>query len=349
MTHHDDSTGSINGTEGSTGAGTSSKLLVAGGAAVGAVALWQFLIGRRVRPLAPPIAGEALDFTWRGHRVAYTKLGAGAPMILVHGIHAAAWSHEWRRVAEGLARHHTVYALDLLGFGRSDRPALRYTAALYLSLVDDFARRVVGEPAALVATSLAGAWAIALGARDAERFPALVLVGPTGLTRLNTPSLGGGSVARGIVETPLLGQALWNALVSRPSLRRFLGSSYAGKSLVDDELLEACWQAAHQRGARHAPASFIGHLLDVDAREPFRRLTQPTFVMWGEQAAAAPVDEIRPFMAARPDLEYVILDPAGDLVHDERPTDFVRLVTEFLARAGHGTTRASGREPRRVA
>jgi pimeloyl-ACP methyl ester carboxylesterase len=324
-------------------------------ATVGSLALWQFLIGRRVKPLASPLGGEALDFEWRGHRVAYTKLGAGSPVILVHGIHAAGWSYEWRRVADGLARNHTVYAIDLLGFGRSARPNLRYTAALYLSLVDDFARRVVRRPAALVATSLAAAYAIALGARDPERFPALVLVGPTGLTRLNTP-LKGTSVARGIVQTPLVGTALWNALVSRPSMRRFLRMSYADKTRVDAELLEAYWQAAHQRGAKHAPASFVGHLLDLDVREPFHRLTQPTFVLWGEQAAAAPVEEIRPFMSSRPDVEYVILDPAGDLVHDERPNDFVRLVSEFLARAGHVGTpsevpSAPGApgEPRRVA
>lgn len=311
-----------------------------------ASSLWQAVTTPRVRPLAPSIEGEQLTFAWRGHRVAYTRLGQGSPVILVHGIHATAWSHEWRRVAADLARHHTVYAVDLLGFGRSDRPALRYTAALYVSLLDDFARRAVGQPAALVASSRSAAWAIALGARDAARFPALVLVAPTGLTRLDASAPGRTTLARDVVAAPLLGHGVWSSLVSRSSLRQLLRTSYADKSLVTDELVEACWQAAHQRGARHAPASFIGHLLDLDVREPFRRLTQPTFILWGEQAAANPVDEIRPFMAARRDLRYVILDPAGDFPHDERPADFVRLVTEFLASAGH---RLQKTEPSRAA
>ena len=256
-------------------------------------------------------------------------------MILVHGIHAAASSWEWRRVADELAKEHTVYALDLLGFGRSDRPALRYTAALYVSLLDDFARRVVAAPAALVATSLSAAYAIALGARDAARFPALVLVAPTGLTRLEGAPSGRSTLSRDLVATPRVGHTLWNALVSRPSLRTFLRACYADKSLVTNEMIEAHWQAAHQKGARHAPASFIGNLLDLDVREPLRRLTQPTLVLWGEKATFAPVDEIRPFMAARRDFRYAILDPAGDLPHDERPQEFVRLVTDFLDKAGH--------------
>lgn len=331
---------------------TLSRRLVASGAVTaGAVALWNLLTGRRVRPLLPAIEGEQLTFEWRGRRIAYTRVGAGSPVILIHGIHAAASSHEWRHVAADLAMRHTVYALDLLGFGRSDRPAMRYTAALYVSLLDDFARRVVVEPAALVATSLSAAYAIALAARDAARFRALVLVAPTGLTRLDSPGQGGASVMRRLLSIPLLGGSVWNALVARPTLRRVLHASYADKARVTDDLVEAHWQATHQRGARHAPAAFAGHLLDLDVREPFRRLTQPTLILWGEQAVTIPVDEVRPFMASRPDFGYVILDPAGDLPHDERPADFVRLVSEFLARVGHAPRPAegTGTEPRLVA
>ena len=326
------------------------RLFLVGGATLdAATSMWNAVTGPRVRPLAPPIAGEQGSFQWRGHRIAWTRVGTGSPVILVHGIHATASSHEWRRVAADLARQHTVYALDLLGFGRSDRPTLRYTAALYVSLLDDFARRVVAQPAALVATSRSAAYAITLGARDAARFPALVLVAPTGLTRIDAPTPGRTTLTRDMVAAPVLGHGLWSSMVSRSSLRAFLKASYADKGLVTEELVEAHWQAAHQRGARHAPASFVGHLLDLDVREPFRRLTQPTFILWGEQASASPVDEIRPFMATRPDFAYVILDPAGDVPHDERPADFVRLVTEFLDRAGHTSHETSGTGPRRVA
>jgi pimeloyl-ACP methyl ester carboxylesterase len=330
------------------GARLGATFVAALGAGFGLAVLWKAIAARRVRPLAPPIDGEQATFAWRGHRVAYTRLGEGAPVILVHGIHAAAWSQEWRRVAADLARNHTVYVIDLLGFGRSDRPALRYTAALYVSLLDDFARRVVGEPAALVATSLSAAYAVALGARDAARFPALVLVAPTGLSRPVTPPPARTTLARDVVATPLVGHTVWNALASRTTLRRLLRASYADKTLVTDAVVDTAWQAAHQRGARHAPASFMCHLLDLDVREPFRRLTQPTLVLWGEKATTAPVDEIRPFMAARRDFTYVILDPAGDLPHDERPEEFTRLVTEFLDRSGHRPRRSKS-EPRRVA
>ncbi len=96
--------------------------LMAGGAAVGAAAVFNALVSRGIEPLENLLAGEEGWFDWRGRRIFFTRRGTGTggvPLLLVHGIHAAASSYEWRANVHELARTHTVYALDLLGFGRS--------------------------------------------------------------------------------------------------------------------------------------------------------------------------------------------------------------------------------------
>src|SRR4051812_34975110 len=98
------------------------KLAMSGGAALGVAAIYNALVRRHVSTLDNLIGGEEGWFKWRGHRVAYTVRGHGPPLLLVHSLHAAAWSYEWRANADALARYHTVYTIDLLGFGRSDRP-----------------------------------------------------------------------------------------------------------------------------------------------------------------------------------------------------------------------------------
>src|SRR5207247_10132429 len=95
-----------------------------------------------------------------------TKRGSGAPILLIDGIHAAAGSYEWRNKVDAVAGAKTVYTIDLLGFGMSDRPAIRYSARLYISLISDFVSRVIDEPTVLAASSLSGAYAIVLAARD---------------------------------------------------------------------------------------------------------------------------------------------------------------------------------------
>jgi len=138
------------------------------------------------------------------------------------------------------------------------------------------------------------------------------------------------------VDTPVVGTAVFNGLVSQRSIRTFLETSYADDSLVTDAMVDVYYRAAHQPGARHAPAAFVGQQLNVDVRDALRRLVQPALLAWGEQAVMAPVEEMRGFLSLKPDFEPVIFAPAGDLPHDERPAEFNEAVSAFLARADQG-------------
>jgi pimeloyl-ACP methyl ester carboxylesterase len=308
------------------------KILLSGGALVGAAAAYNALARKGIDKLTNLIGGDEGGFEWRGRRISFTRRGSGPPILLVHGIHAAAWSYEWHDNVDYLARGNTVYTIDLLGFGRSDRPAIRYSARLYISLISDFVAQVIGAPCILVATSLSGAYAIALGARDPERFPALALIAPTGLVRLNKEAGVTNEAGRLAVEAPVLGTAMFNALVSKRSIRYYLEKTYADDSIVTDDLVDIYYWTAHQRGARHAPAAFISGNLNIDVRHALRRLTQPTLLVWGEEGAAAPIEEYRGFRAIKPDLELAVLTPAGDLPHDERPDDFNVILSTWLNR-----------------
>ncbi len=308
------------------------KILLSGGALVGAAAAYNAFARKDVDKLSNLIGGEEGGFEWRGRRIAFTRRGSGPPILLVHGIHAAAWSYEWHDNVDYLAKNNTVYTIDLLGFGRSDRPAIRYSARLYISLISDFAHQVIGEPCVLVATSLAGAYAIVLGARDPERFPALALIAPTGLVRLNKPGGVTNEAGRLAVEAPVIGTAMFNALVSKRSLRYYLEKTYSDNTIVTDDLIDIYYWASHQQGARHAPAAFLSGQLNIDVRQALRRLTQPALLVWGEEGSAAPIEEYRGFRAIKPDLELAVMTPAGDLPHDEQPDDFNVILSTWLNR-----------------
>ena len=305
---------------------------MSGGALLGAAAAYNAFARKGVDKLTNLIGGEEGGFDWRGRRISFTKRGNGPPILLVHGIHAAAWSYEWHDNVDYLARTNTVYTVDLLGFGRSDRPAVRYSARLYISLISDFVDRVVGDPCVLVATSLSGAYAIVLGARDPQRFPAVALVSPTGLVRLNRTSGIAGEAGQLAVYAPIVGTAMFNALVSRRSIRSYLEKTYADDSIVTDELVEIYYWTSHQRGARHAPAAFISGHLNIDVRQALRRLSQPALLIWGEEGTTPPVEESRSFRAIKPDIEMAVLSPAGDLPHDEQPDDFNVILSTWLNR-----------------
>ena len=313
------------------------RALLAGGAAIGAAATLNALASRGVAPLENLIGGDEGWFEWRGRRIFFThrksRARAGRPVLLLHGIHTAAWSYEWRSNVEALAESRDVYAMDLLGFGMSDRPQARYSARLYSRLIDDFARQKIGSPATLIASSLTAAYAAVLGARDPGQYPSLVLIEPTGLVRRNGAATAGGDLARLVVDAPLVGAAVFNTVASRRSLRYWLERAYVDLAFVTPDLVSNYHRAAHQPGARHAPAAFLSGHLNLDVRSAVRRLRQPVLLVWGEQAVETPVEDARGFLALNPEIQLTILDPAGMMPHDEQAAEFNSVVTRFLADA----------------
>lgn len=311
------------------------RILGAGISVAGGMTLFNFIEGQRAGELASELPGRTNYWASPYGRVFYKTLGAGEPVTLLHGFNAAASSYEMRQQVDPLSQRFRVIAPDWLGFGLSDRPALVYTADMYIDLLEGFLRQAVGEPTHVVASSLAGAYVIALAARAPQLFRRLVLVAPTGLVSLaDRPDEFQGGLRR-LVVSPLLGTTLFNALVTRPSLRYFLGQQgYADPAHITDAIVDAHYAAAHQPGARHAPASFISGHLNLSVRRTWPQISQPALLVWGKNATSTPVGDAQAFLALRPEVRLEVFDQARLLPHDEHAARFNALVMEFLSH-GH--------------
>jgi pimeloyl-ACP methyl ester carboxylesterase len=317
------------------------KAAAAGGAALGAAALYNVTASHRIATLDNLLGGESQETTWRGHRVAYTRHGAGTPVLLLHGIYAGASSYEWRHTVDALAEQHTVYALDLLGFGRSARPNLRYTPALYQAFLADVMAKLGHGPLAVVASSLSAAHVVALAARDPRHIAALALIEPAGVGQLREASSTGQAATQLLLDAPIVGTAIYNALTSPASVREFLEESYANDRLVTDELVEDYVQNARQPGAKHAVAAFVGGRLNVDIRNALRRVRHPMLILWGDQARMNSVQNAHAFRVLKPEAEWVLISEAGDLPHDEQPERTNEAILRFLDRLRKSTSRTS--------
>ncbi|ELY50790.1 alpha/beta fold hydrolase [Natronococcus jeotgali] len=293
---------------------------------VGAAALGNRLLKRRASEFDHRLAGIERTYRWRGMEASYTV--AGDPddeeMLLLHGIHAGASSYEFEPIVERLAENYRVVAVDLPGFGRSERPPLVYSAGLYADFIRDFAADVTDEPI-VVASSLTGAFAV--DAADESEFAHLVLIGPTADTGDERPWL------RTLIRSPVVGTTLFNLLASKPSIRYFYDrDGYYDPDRIDEEEVEYAWTSAHQPGARYAPASFASGTLDpdFDLQTELAALETPTTLVWGRDAELVPLREGRT-LADAADLDLVVIDYATQLPHAEHPEKFVEyLTTELL-------------------
>lgn len=308
------------------------KLAAAAGAVVGGAAVANAAVSRFAPKLEPWYEGEAGVYFWKGHRIAYSVRGAGPDVLLVHGIHAAASSFEWRRNVEHFSRQFRVTSLDLLGFGLSDRPSIAYTAETYIGLMRDFVRDVLPGPPAIVASSLSAAHAVSTAFRDPTILAGLVLVNPVGLGRLHEPAGPLEMALHGAFEVPVVGQALYNVLVSEASIRYYLREQvYANPDAVDPEMVSHMYATSHQPGARHAPAAFIGGALNCAIDGIVPRISVPTLVVVGANARFGATADAEALSRLNPDIRVRTLDDSGLLPHDERSDLFNELVTQFLA------------------
>lgn len=277
----------------------------------------------------PPLDREQASYRWRGFDVAYTELGDpdDPDLVALHGVNAAGSSHEFREVVDELAEEYHVIAPDLPGFGGSDRPPLLYSGSLYVAFLTDFLREMADDPT-VVAASLTGGYAV----QAAEDAPVseLVLVCPTAQAMP-----GRRTWLRSVLRSPLLGEAVYNALTATPSIRWFLRDhGFAREESVTEEWVAYDWQTAHQPGGRYAPASFVSGFLnlDTDLGADLAGLDVPTTVVWGSEARM-PEPSYGRELADGADCEFVAIERTDLLPHAEEPAEFLGVLERRLATA----------------
>jgi len=303
---------------------------VAGAAALGAGALVAANRGLRSDgELESPLNGDTGTYRWRGMDVRYTEAGdPEAPdLVLLHGINAAGSSGEWRAVFDELAEEYHVVAPDLPGYGRSDRPPLRYSAALYEDFVHDFLAEF--KLPGVVASSLTGAYAVA-AARDVA-VDRLLLVCPVTVAGPDPakPRL------RELLRAPVVGEAAFNLLTTKPAIRYFNADhGYYDADAVSDEWIDYERRTTHAENARFAPASFVSGYLnsELDLGAALAELDAPTTIAWGRDADVTPLSIGRD-LADEADCRLVVFDRAKLLPHVEYPDEFVDVTREALAAA----------------
>ncbi|HEX3550617.1 MAG TPA: alpha/beta fold hydrolase [Candidatus Elarobacter sp.] len=305
--------------------------LLAGAGVTGALAATNRALGNAPLP-TNALGGTRVPWTWRGAEIFATAAGAGAPIILVHGVGTGASSYEFRRLFPLLAQNRRAVAVDLLGCGLSDRPRRPYTAELFVEQIVDAVDALAGEPAAVVASGHGAAFAIRAAARAGGRITNVAAIVPTGLSA--APERGRAGALTALFRAPVLGETAYNALASRASIRWTLEHyAYGDPSHVTAEVVDHYYAVAHQPGARYVPAALFGGALDCDVARDLPFLDVPLQVLWGEKAPASnPRRDADEFVRLARDARLATFANSGTLPHDEEPAAVADALESFLRR-----------------
>jgi pimeloyl-ACP methyl ester carboxylesterase len=283
------------------------------------------------QPLESVLPGEDRLYKWTFGHVFYKVIGEenSPPLVLLHAPGIGSSAYEMRAIMQSLAQHYRVYALDLLGFGLSDRPAIDYTGDVYIQLCRDFLTDVVARPATLMASGLSCNYAVTV-AESTESTPSLcerlVLISPLSLFEYQQPPTW---LVR-VLQNRAVAIALYAFLTTRFVLRNVIGwQRRLDYKQISKEELDDAFANAHQFGAQHASLAQLAGRLYVGSKSG-SAIQQPTLIIWGVHALNRMRDSINQH-AISAQTQVVLVQDAGVRAHEEAPGKVVANVLEWAA------------------
>ena len=273
----------------------------------------------------------------------HTYGGNGSPVLFVHGLGSSGYI-EWRFNLERVAARHAVYAPDLPGFGRSDKPAAaRYGVAFFARTVVRYMQEVGLRSAAVVGASLGGRVALELTLKHPRRVTKLALVNALGLGRPKIQphyplaalpgvgELGMRAARRGLAVAP--------AAVIRRVAARLANVDTELDRLMDDTYVEHLKEMYAAEGYPEAYLATVRSLITLetilgahDLTRQLHRIHVPVLLVWGANDQLFPVEHATRAHRELDDSRLVVVEGAGHTPQAERPDQFNRALLAFLAR-----------------
>ncbi len=287
---------------------------------------------------SPSVTLEKLVWTWRGHKIQYTLMGTGRPLVLVHGF-GASIGH-WRKNIPVLAdAGYRVFALDLLGFGGSDKAIINYSVEVWVELLKDFWEAHIQEPAVFIGNSIGALLSLIVLAEHPEITAGGVLINSAGGLshrphELNPPLRIVMAAFNKFVRSPITGKFVYNRIRQKSQIRRTLYQVYRHREAVTDELVDILYTPSCDPGAQEVFASILTAPPGPSPEELLPNIQRPLLVIWGADDPWTPITGAKIYEQAREngkDIKIIPIPNAGHCPHDEVPDIVNAHIVAWLA------------------
>jgi len=272
-----------------------------------------------------------------GVGLAYHEHGQGRPLVLVHGL--AACSASWHETASLLSRDFRCIAVDLMGFGHSDKPVGEsYTLERQAELLQLFLVELALEDAVLIGHSYGGGVCLSALREPCPRVSALVLVdsicypqpAPIPFRLLGFPVLG--PLALYLVPKSWVAGAVF-------------GNAYGDRTAPAPELVAANALALASASGRHALIQTVRALVarPIEPLANYSRLSLPTLIIWGRRDRLVPIALGQQLASEIPGVKLAAFDTCGHLPQEESPRETAEVIARFVGEMPSGPTGSYGR------
>lgn len=275
---------------------------------------------------------NGLRYEWRFGDIFYTVQGSGKPVLLIHDLSCGSSDIEWKYIVKEYAKTNQVYTIDLLGCGRSDKPSITYTNYLYVQLITDFVKHVIGHRTDVIATGLSTSFVLMACYNDNTIFDKLLFINPNNLLHNNQEITIYEKSLKKLIELPDIGTLIYN-IVNRKTkyVKRFKTEYYHNTYAVRGSLIQAYYDSSHygEMSSKYLLASLNSNYLCANVTRALKDINNSIFIL-GSEFEPNIKETIADYTEINPSIETSILKDLKHLPQLEKPTEVFQAIKIYL-------------------
>lgn len=271
-------------------------------------------------------------YSWTNGNIFYSKTGEGSPILLLHDANASASSVEWTKLVRRLEKKHTVYCLDLLGCGRSDKPAIEYTNYLYVQMITAFVKDVIGQKTTVAASNLSASFVTMANHMDDTLFDKMILINPVSLKQLDIIPDDLSKWKKHMVELPFIGTFIYNMMTTPKQIDYEFRTRYFERpQFISSNLEEVYYESAHTNGSngKYLYSSMLGNYLNNGISHAVRSLSTPTLII-GSKELKHNMHTLDDYHKVNPKIEIIRINNGNLYPHMEVPEKIASVIEDYI-------------------
>ncbi len=271
-------------------------------------------------------------YEWRFGKIRYMKKGSGFPLLLLHDFTVGSSAFEFHKIIDELSLNYEVYAIDLLGYGLSDKPNLTYTNYLYVQLIIDFIKNVITKKTNIVATGDSIQIALMACHNDPEAINKMIFINPKNLYDLNQIPSKQTKLLKIILETPVIGTFIYNLLTNKTSMENTFRRNYFYNPInIEEKDILSYLESAHlpDHSSKYIFASYIAKYTNTNIIHALKEINHSIYIIGGE-AEQDIHTTIENYVYYNNAIESAFIPYTKHLPHMEAPEKIINYIHTFL-------------------
>lgn len=273
-------------------------------------------------------------YNWRFGKIFYTKSGTGTPLLLIHDIDCTSSDYEWHYLVETLSKQYTIYTIDLLGCGRSDKPKLTYTNFLYVQLISDFIKNIIKEKTNILATGMSSSVIIMTCYMDKQLCKDIILINPPDINIINQYPGKKEKLLKYIIDFPIFGTLFYNIITSYFKINyTFKKYYFYSANQIHAKDIMTYREAAHLKGisAKYMYSSNKCGYINVNIVHALKEINNSIYIICGQLETN--IDAIiKQYITLNPSIEFSVIKNTKHLPHLEDPNKFLNIIDIYISK-----------------